>query len=97
MDSVYKFADSRENNREFVFFDSVMDYFDDHGISVAYTLYYANVLSASGDLKKDFFATDWLTYSQKEYLGAVKNLELNTEEKELVLWRNSKEIFNLEI
>lgn len=50
-----------------------------------------------GDFKKCLFGTDFPLYSQKEYLDAVKQLPLTDEEKELVFWRNAKEIFNLNI
>ncbi|MDP3974340.1 MAG: hypothetical protein Q8P92_05915 [Candidatus Daviesbacteria bacterium] len=33
----------------------------------------------------------------KEYLGAVQKLPMTDEEKELVFWKNAKEIFNLKI
>ena len=50
-----------------------------------------------GDFKKCLFGTDWPLYSQKEYLEAVKQLPLTDEEKELVFWKNAKEIFGLEV
>lgn len=49
-----------------------------------------------GDFKKCLFGTDWPLYSQKEYLGAVRQLPLTEEEKDLVFWKNTKEIFGLE-
>jgi hypothetical protein len=56
-----------------------------------------NFKSFIGDFKKCLFGTDWPLYSQKEYVDAVKQLPLNDEEKELVFWKNAKEIFNLEV
>lgn len=50
-----------------------------------------------GDFKKCLFGTDWPLYSQKEYLNAVQKLPMTDEEKELVFWKNAKEIFNLKI
>lgn len=50
-----------------------------------------------GGYKKCLFGTDWPTSRQKEYLAAVKQLPLNAEEKDLVLWKNAKEIYGLEI
>lgn len=47
--------------------------------------------------KKMLFGTDWPLYSQKEYLGAVKQIPMTTGEKDLVLWKNAKEVFNLKI
>lgn len=49
-----------------------------------------------GDFKKCLFGTDWPLYSQKEYLDAVRQLPFTEEEKELVFWKNAKEIFGLE-
>lgn len=49
-----------------------------------------------GSFKKCLFGTDWPLYSQKEYLEAVKQLPLTNEEKELVFWKNAKEIFGLD-
>lgn len=46
-----------------------------------------------GSFKKCLFATDWPLCSQKEYLIAVKQLLL-TEEKDLVFWKNAKEILD---
>jgi predicted TIM-barrel fold metal-dependent hydrolase len=50
-----------------------------------------------GGYKKCLFGTDWPISRQKEYLAAVKQLPLNAEEKDLVLWKNAKEIYGLEI
>ncbi|OGY07815.1 MAG: hypothetical protein A2782_01590 [Candidatus Blackburnbacteria bacterium RIFCSPHIGHO2_01_FULL_43_15b] len=48
-----------------------------------------------GDYKKCIFGTDWPIYNQKEYVEAVKSLEMTEEEKELVFWKNANEIFSL--
>jgi predicted TIM-barrel fold metal-dependent hydrolase len=48
-------------------------------------------------LKRCLFGTDWPLYSQEEYLAAVKQIPMNTEEKELVLWKNARELFKLDI
>jgi len=50
-----------------------------------------------GDFKKCLFGTDWPLYSQKDYREAVEQIPLTDEEKELVFWKNAKEIFRLEI
>jgi len=50
-----------------------------------------------GDFKKCLFGTDWPLYSQKEYLDAVRQLPLTNEEKDLVFWKNAKEIFGLKV
>lgn len=47
--------------------------------------------------KKCLFATDWPHCSQKEYVNAVKQLVLTDEERDLVFWKNAKEIFSLEV
>lgn len=51
--------------------------------------------NSGGDLKKCLFGTDWPLYSQKEYLYAARQLPLTDEEKNLVFWKNAKEIFGL--
>lgn len=51
----------------------------------------------AGNLRHCLFGTDWWLYSQKEYLEAVKQLPLNDEEKDLIFWKNAKEIFNLQV
>ena len=50
-----------------------------------------------GDFKRFLFGTDWPLYNQKEYLEAVKGLPMTDEEKELVFWKNAKEVFNLKM
>lgn len=50
-----------------------------------------------GNFKRCIFGTDWPLYSQKEYLGAIRQLPLTNEEKNLVFWKNAKEIFGLKI
>lgn len=49
----------------------------------------------TGNFNKCIFGTDWWLYSQKEYLEVVQNLPMSKEEKELVLWKNATDIFNL--
>lgn len=49
-----------------------------------------------GGFRKLVFGTDWPLYSQKEYLQAVQGLKMNKEERDLVMWKNAKDIFNLE-
>lgn len=50
-----------------------------------------------GEFKKCLFGTDWPLYNQKEYLNAVLKLPLNKEELNLVLWKNTQKIFNLDL
>lgn len=50
-----------------------------------------------GDFKKCLFGTDWPLYSQGEYLEAVKKLDITNEEKDLVLWKNTNTVFNLNL
>lgn len=47
--------------------------------------------------KKCLFGTDWPISRQKPYLNAVKQLPLKAEEKDLVFWKNAKEIYGLKI
>lgn len=47
--------------------------------------------------KKVIFGTDWPLYSHKEYLNAAKQLSITEEEKDLIFWKNAKEVFNLKI
>ncbi|MBI2113233.1 MAG: amidohydrolase family protein [Candidatus Wildermuthbacteria bacterium] len=49
-----------------------------------------------GGFQKFLFGTDWPLYSQKEYVQVVKSLKMSTGEKDLVFWKNAKNIFNLE-
>ncbi len=51
----------------------------------------------TGGFKKCLFGTDWPLYSQKEYLDAVLKLPLNSEESDLVLWKNAQTVFNLDL
>ncbi|MBI4029204.1 MAG: amidohydrolase [Candidatus Blackburnbacteria bacterium] len=53
------------------------------------------IKSYVGDYKKCIFGTDWPLYSQKEYIEAVKSLDMSEEEKELVFWKNANDIFSL--
>ncbi len=50
-----------------------------------------------GNFKKCLFGTDYPLYSQKEYLEVVSSLPFEGEEKDLVLWKNAKDIFDFEI
>lgn len=50
-----------------------------------------------GNFKKCLFGTDWPLSSQKLYVEAVKQLPLTDEEKDLVFWKNAKEIFALDL
>ncbi|OGE15214.1 hypothetical protein A3F00_04790 [Candidatus Daviesbacteria bacterium RIFCSPHIGHO2_12_FULL_37_11] len=47
--------------------------------------------------KKCMFGTDWPLYPQKEYLEVSNQLIMTEEEKELVFWKNAKEVFNLKV
>ena len=48
-----------------------------------------------GDFKKMLFGTDYPLYNQKEYIGAVQQLPLSEQEKELVFWENANVVYNL--
>lgn len=47
--------------------------------------------------KKCMFGTDYPLYSQKEYLDAANQLPMTDEEKELVFYKNAREVFNLDL
>ncbi len=47
--------------------------------------------------EKCLFASDWPQCSQREYVNAVNQLPLTDEEKNLVFWKNAKNIFQLDI
>lgn len=57
----------------------------------------ADVRTFMGSFNRFIFGTDWPLYSQKEYLQFAMQLEMTDEEKELLLWKNAKNIFNLEV
>lgn len=48
-----------------------------------------------GDFKRVLFGTDWPIYSQKEYLKAVQSLSMTEEERELVFYKNSQNLFGI--
>lgn len=48
-----------------------------------------------GHFRKCLFGTDWPLYSQKEYISAVQQYPFTDEERELVFWKNAKNVFNL--
>jgi len=50
-----------------------------------------------GEFKKCLFGTDWPLYGQKEYLDAVLKLPLSDEESDLVFWKNTQKVFNLNL
>lgn len=47
--------------------------------------------------RKCLFGTDYPLYSQKEYLDSARQLPMTEEERELVFWKNAKEVFNLKV
>jgi uncharacterized protein len=48
-----------------------------------------------GGLHKCIFGTDWPLYDHSEYLEAVQSFPMSDEERELVLWKNANQVFNL--
>lgn len=52
--------------------------------------------SFMGGFEKVLFGTDFPLYNQKEYLGAVKQLNLSDKESDLVFWKNAANIYNLD-
>lgn len=53
-------------------------------------------LTFAGDPSSLLFGTDWPICEMSSYLRFVRNLDLTVEESELLLWRNSARIFNLD-
>jgi predicted TIM-barrel fold metal-dependent hydrolase len=47
--------------------------------------------------EKFLFGTDYPLYSQKEYLGAVRALEMEPAERELVMYGNAARLFGLTV
>jgi len=45
--------------------------------------------------KKCMFGTDWPICPQKEYLATTNRLPMTEEEKDLVFWKNAKDVFNV--
>lgn len=50
-----------------------------------------------GGFEKVLFGTDFPLYNQKEYLEAVKKIDLTDKEKELVFWKNANSVYNLNL
>lgn len=55
------------------------------------------IRSFYGDLSKCLFGSDWPIYSQKEYYEALEEMSMSDDERDLVFWKNAKEIFQLDI
>jgi len=52
-------------------------------------------LDFAGNFNKCLFGTDFPLYKQKEYVAAVEQLEMGEEEKDLVFWKNARDLFKL--
>ncbi len=55
------------------------------------------VLAFAGDPSSLLYGTDWPICDMGSYIRFVKNLGMSQEETELMLWRNSARIFNLDL
>lgn len=51
----------------------------------------------AGDPSKLLFGTDWPVADMGDYVRFVRQLNLSTEENELILWRNAARIFNIDV
>lgn len=54
------------------------------------------VVAFAGNPSSLLFGTDWPICELPSYLRFVKNLNLSAEDTELILWKNSVEVFNLD-
>lgn len=54
------------------------------------------VLTFAGDPASLLFGTDWPICEYPSYLRFVRNLDLSDEDAELVLWKNTARVFNLD-
>lgn len=52
-------------------------------------------LNYAGEPKYLLYGTDWPISSMKSYLNFVSKLDLNDQERELIMFKNSKRLFNL--
>jgi predicted TIM-barrel fold metal-dependent hydrolase len=55
------------------------------------------VLAFAGNPSKLLFGTDWPICDMSSYIRFVRNLSLSEDETELIFWRNTTRIFNLDI
>ncbi len=46
-------------------------------------------------LHKCLFGSDWPFSNQKKYVQIIKKMKISKKEKDLILWKNAKNIFNL--
>jgi len=54
-----------------------------------------SIFTTIASLDKCLFGSDWWFYSQQECLEAILDIPMTAAEKEAVLWKNAKNIFNL--
>ena len=55
------------------------------------------VIAYAGDPTKLLYGTDWPISDMSSYIRFVRNLDLTEEESELVLWKNTARIFNIDV
>jgi uncharacterized protein len=55
------------------------------------------VLAFAGDPSSILFGTDWPICDTSSYIRFVKNLGMTEEQTELVLWKNTARVFNLDV
>ncbi len=54
------------------------------------------MITYAGDPKYLLYGTDWPISSMKSYLKFMDQLDLPQEKKDLILWRNAAELFNID-
>ncbi len=55
------------------------------------------MITYAGDPKYLLYGTDWPISNMGSYLKFVKQLDLPDEKKELILWKNAVELFNIDV
>ncbi|MEX1182450.1 MAG: amidohydrolase family protein [Gemmatimonadota bacterium] len=55
------------------------------------------VVAFAGDPSKLLYGTDWPICDMGSYIRFVNNLQLKPEENELIFWRNTARLFNIEL
>jgi uncharacterized protein len=55
------------------------------------------VVAFAGNPSSLLYGTDWPICDMGSYIRFVRNLHLSEEDTELILWRNSARIFNIDV
>ena len=51
----------------------------------------------AGEPKYLLFGTDWPISSMKSYINFMKQLDLDDDKKELIMWKNAAELFKIDV